>query len=101
MIWDFIRDFFVQFIFGGYTSDGMSYSGMFCYNLIDGDEYGTFDTHALTMVDSDGTNVAITIGWGDWLSTTATIICMCLIVFLLICLVRWIFRVVSSAFLLK
>lgn len=110
MIWDFIRDFFVQFIFGGTCSDGSSFGGLIGafintdgdYLLGKGDEvYYSNGTICLSTMEVESLGHEWYITLGDWLSTTATIIVMCLIVFLLICLVRWIFRAVSSAMLLK
>lgn len=97
MIWDYIRDFFVQYIFGGYTSNEVGYGGVIGqdyttaldigFNFGESDSSGNFSAQLLTL--------------GDWLSTTATIICMVLISICFILLVRWIFKAVASAFLLK
>lgn len=87
MLWDFIRDFFVQYIFGGVDSQENYYGGMICEGL-------TTDSSVLHIFDTD-----ITIG--SWLSTTMTIICLVLISICFILLVRWLFKAVTSAFLLK
>ena len=105
MIWDYIRDFLVQNVFGGTTSDGQYFSG-FVGNFRtteNGIGLGNLDDIYLPM---NGYNDYIGdsiegICLGDYLSTTTTIIIMALAVVLMCLLVRWIWRVVSSAMLLK
>lgn len=107
MIWDYIRDFLVQYIFGGYDSNGVGYGALL--GRLDNTEYGEYyinTTDYLVLNNqfvSDGGEVTggFSMSLGDWLSTTATIIIMCLAVFLMIMLVRWVWRLVTSAFLLK
>lgn len=96
MLWDIIRDFIVQYITGGYTSSGEGYSCSLGTWLQDDSEF------LATTGDLDVVNFGVyQMGLGDWLATTITIICMCAIVFFGYWLVRWIFKAVSSAFLLK
>lgn len=44
---------------------------------------------------------SISMSFEEWLCHTTTIVCMCLIVVFSIWLVRWVFKAVSSAFLLR
>jgi len=108
MIWDYIRDFIVQYITGGYDSLGNGYfvSAGFIHSVdmstgqIDESYSGDFNSFIYKIDDTiDGYSNFI--GMSDWLATTITIICMCLIVVFAIWLVRWVFKVVSSAMLLK
>lgn len=74
MLWDLIRDFFVQLIFGGTDSNGTMYD---C--VVDGNSYTSdfvFDMGNPTLGSSH------TIALGDWLSTTATMISITIIVVL-------------------
>ena len=99
-IWDLIRDFLVQYIFGGYNSQGVSYSCSVGFDAQEGTSFGTeYTLVPLTFQSDDGLTLHLCIG--DWLSTTTTIIIMCLIVVLFCLLVRWIFKTVTSAFLLR
>lgn len=102
MIWDFIRDFLVQYVFGGTLSDGTFSNGCFVTLNSDGDALTTSNIgFKLPFIDNAAGYESITINIGDWLSTTATIIIMCLIVFLFVMLVRWVYKTVVSAFLLR
>lgn len=107
LIWDYIRDFLVQYIFGGFDSLGNSYGcqvGFFTNNSFEYDSASTSDLYV--NIGDVGLNNNLEgifqyITLGDWLSTTCTIIIMCLIVVLFALLVRWVFKTVVSAFLLK
>lgn len=88
MLWDLIRDFFVMHVFGGNTSQGTIYSAHLGYfNFIDlsTDEYvgegNLFTSEPLVKMFQDE-NLKYYGGFGDWLSTTATIISITIIVVL-------------------
>jgi len=105
MIYTYIRDFLVTYIFGGHTSDGDSFGGLVGHfrTTESGIGPGFIDDTYLPLSgynDYIGDNIE-GICLGDWLSTTFTIIIMCMIVAFCIWLVRWIFKAVSSAMLLK
>lgn len=82
MVWDYIRDFFVLHIFGGTLSDN-------------------------TLVSVSGGSITFDIGnnqsmlMGDWLSTTATIITLALLVAFLFLCVRYLFKVVAGLITLR
>lgn len=87
MLWDLIRDFFVQHVFGGTDSIGDSFEcriGTF-YNS-DLETTTGFSEDLMipigNMIDK-GTDKSIQyISFGDWLSTTATAIAITIIVVL-------------------
>lgn len=81
MLWNIIRDWFVQYIFGGVDSLGNT------HNLPLGENLDNFDAIS-----------TLNIGMGDWLSTTATIITLVLLIIMLLSLVRFIVRQVSGLF---
>lgn len=108
MLWDIIRDFIVQNITGGSLSDGTIISGGYLGHisvydinneLVDSGVYQTTEYDVLKIGSSSDASVFI--NYADWLATTFTIISMCLIVVFAIWLVRWVFKAVSSAFLLR
>lgn len=80
MLWDLIRDFFVMHVFGGYASNGLNYEcsiGTLWY--AEGEE-GEEILSITTLFNLDNTGYQISMG--DWLSTTATIISITIIVVL-------------------
>lgn len=101
MIWNFIRDFIVENITGGYNSNLDYFSGSLGYGFnLEGNEIT--DTEQLAFnVGYDGLGKPVYFNVGDWLATTLTIICMCLIVAFAIWLVIWVFKAVAHAFLLR
>lgn len=98
MLWDIIRDFIVQYITGGYTSVGDYYDVLLC-------EFTNEEVSWYIKTGQPETEITAYNGFyistGDWLATTITIVIMCLLVVFAVWLVRWIFKAVSSAFLLK
>lgn len=85
-LWDLIRDFFVQHVFGGLLSNGVQVGG-YVGTLIYGDYYYSeaFTTDYYVSLGgyfqgNDAEVLAISLG--DWLSTTATIISITIIVVL-------------------
>lgn len=73
MLWDLIRDFFVQHIFGGTTKNGTNFAGFVAFIT----NNGNLTTYSFRLPLGD-----YSIGLGDWLSTTATIISITIIVVL-------------------
>ena len=126
MLWNIIRDFFVQYVFGGIDSLGYEYSncslGSFVDNnlsyIIDGNgnttsastyvlfnpitkvegDVDVLTTWNINFIDynSDGLLIGMTIG--DYLSTTFTIITLVIFFVIMCLLVRWCFRVMKGAF---
>lgn len=101
LIWDYIRDFLVQNIFGGWLSDGTYVDTCFGFDNGGGSIIGNDIYYTLNGYISATTGTDVTISLSDWLATTTTIIIMCLIVVLFAMLVRWVFKTVVSAFLLR
>lgn len=106
MLWDIIRDFYVQYIFGGYDSFGNSYAShlgnVICYdNGVYDDDIVLSSTERIWTIATDPTGYSYVISSGDWLSTTFTIITLILFVFFLYVFLRWLFKVVSGLILLR
>lgn len=83
-MWDIIRDYLVEYFFGGTTSSGQTFANTVGNNL-------------------DTSNMALDIGnnsivLGDYLSTSATIIILVLFVIALYLLIKWVFKLVQGAF---
>lgn len=83
MLWDLIRDFFVQHVFGGCDSGGSIFnvSGGQLYSYLQ--ENGTYEelsTNASDYMYKVSSNEYCSLS--DWLSTTATIISITIIVVL-------------------
>lgn len=107
MLWDIIRDFFVQYIFGGYLSNGDFYYGMIghanIYN-VNGSWVDSIDVDTLVyttnigVVDGYSSNDSAFISLGDWLSTTFTIITLCLICFFFLKLTIYLFKMGANLF---
>lgn len=96
MLWDIIRDFFVQYVFGGMTSDFRSFAGYVgnVTSIENGDVSLTTDTLALPMGGFEAMNSELFgyIYLGDWLSTTATIFVLVLLCVCAGLFVRWMFK---------
>lgn len=113
-LWNIIRDFFVQYVFGGYNSNGDIFYDNFLGNVYMFDAEGNSlsatpeNTAEGLMVYLKNTYCAtggsmstelVYMSIGDWLSTTATIITLVglfiAITLLIISLFKWIVRLVS------
>ena len=96
MLWDIIRDFFVQYIFGGTTSSGQGYSGFIGYDYLYEARLHTSDTlvvfNNIMTQDGDFDAPIMFLSIGDWLSTSATIIILCLVILFFIKLTIWFFK---------
>ena len=100
MLWDIIRDWFVQYIFGGITSTGEVYSGyigLVARNTFDYEYAGTgYFMLPINGLEANTDLLTHYISMGDWLSTTSTIILLVLMcIFLFLC-VRYLFRLTSG-----
>lgn len=82
-LWNIVRDFFVQYIFGGYDSEGTMHNAC----LIGGTNNAT---------DMQLTIGNLTLSLSDWLASTLTIITMLALCVFLYLVVRWVFRLVSG-----
>lgn len=108
MLWDIIRDWFVQNIFGGCDSNqdffethlGNGYyvlSGTSNYESYPTGDYWGYAMPGFSDIDmyNDGSVYLMSIG--DWLSTTATIIVLCVGCFLAFAFIAWLFKKVGGA----
>lgn len=100
MLWDIIRDWFVQYVWGGYTSNGVSYNGahlgLFLKGANDTPSLNT-QNYYLPFTGLDrGNGEIVGYGLGDWLSTTSTIIVLILLCVFLFLVVRYLFRLTSG-----
>ena len=83
-MWDIIRDYLVQYFFGGTTSTGQTFANTIGNNL---------NSSSMTL-DIGNSSIAL----GDYLSTTATIIILVLFAVALYLLIKWVFKLVQGAF---
>lgn len=79
-LWNIIRDFFIQYIFGGTASNGVPYNE----NIIAGE------------INTNNYAILNDITLGNWLSTTATIIVLIGICLAIWHFVRWLFRLTAG-----
>lgn len=108
MLWDIIRDFYVQYIFGGTTSTKEYFSGYMgkLYALTGGANSwdsgsGAYSVITGSLYDDRHLQVNAYMSMGDWLSTTFTVITLIVFVFILYIFLKWLFKTVSGLFLLK
>lgn len=108
MLWNIIRDWFVQYIFGGVTSNGNYFACSIGHvydninGIADADQIASTDVLQVPigdcLIDDEYTGYASHIAFGDWASTLSTIIVLILIcVFLFLC-VRYLFKVGAGLF---
>lgn len=102
MLWDLIRDFFVQHVFGGVMSDGRFFGGIVgnLFDVVDGqvdDNYVDTANVIHYKVGSNGSfNGDIYMSLNDWLSTTATAISITIIVVLCCLMIYKIVRLIGG-----
>lgn len=102
LLFDIIRDWFVMYIWGGFTSLGEPFScsiGLLRYSdLWEGESSNLNDVsfRISNGFNSDGSEFLTYIGLGDWLSTTSTIIVMILLCVVFGLMVRWLFRLTAG-----
>ena len=104
-IWNLLRDFFVEYIFGGTNSNGyIRKCRIGSLNIFDGSTVTNVNpgsnTDVYFEVGSFGGNT-YGLNMGDWLSTTATIITLIVFVAILFLFLKWLFKVISGFILLK
>lgn len=107
MIWNYIYEFYLMYIFGG-RLNGEYFNGWVDGLAYNGEYFDDFNGTGTMFINLDFTGYDFLQGsafnqmcLGNYLSLIATIITMSLIVFFAIWLVRWVFKVVASAMLLK
>lgn len=109
-LWNLIRDWFVQYIWGGITSSGNIFylnMGNFMYSTEDNMEtYNGFTESTYIPINVADTNYMgggyqSYMSIGDWLSTTSTIIVLVLLCVAFGFLVVGIFRLFSRMFALR
>ena len=81
MLWDLIRDFFVMHVFGGTDSLGNAFDVHFGVDGQSGEVYN-IDSYLCYSVGHTDTGAVAYLSISDWLSTTATIISITIIVVL-------------------
>lgn len=86
MLWDIIRDWFVQHVWGGITSSNATFGGIIGSN---NNSIMKSNTFIFTIGDYK-------LSMGDWLSTTSTIIVLVLMCAFLFLVVRYLFRLTSG-----
>ena len=86
MLWDIIRDWFVQYVWGGISSTNVTFGGH-----IGSINNGLTQTNNLMLKIGD-----YSLSLGDWLSTTSTIIVLVLMCAFLFLVVRYLFRLTSG-----
>lgn len=103
-MWAIIRDFYVEYIFGGTLSNGYLRGTGTIGSLLAGSNRSQAKINEtyipLALTKADGTTYSY-INFGDWLSTTATIITLVVMVFLLFLLVRWVYKICAGLFTLR
>ena len=104
MLWDIIRNFFVEYIFGGVSNSTGEFQyfggcvGYFWNNENDLSGHAETSTIYLpiNVFNENEGSVMNYISIGDWLSTTATIITLIGLCFFLFLVLRWCFRLTSG-----
>lgn len=111
-LWNIIRDFFVKYVFGGFASDSEFYGRNIIGNFItiwgEGDFGGTTvttpdlyffipDIYQDVSGNAPGSDL-LYFSFGDYLSTTATIIVLVVLAVIVALGIRWLFRFLISRF---
>lgn len=100
-LWNIIRDFFVQYIFGGTDSQYNYYGSLIGSGASQGIDYYQFSSFDLYVpighsLNADQDAFIDYLSFGDWLSTTFTIITLIALCFFLFLVVRWLFRLTAG-----
>ena len=104
-LWNLIRDFFVQNFFGGTLSNGEFIGHESIVGTVTDTDVLLYDTATTCdsfvnigdlIVDNEGTAHAPFITFGDWFSTTFTIITLVLFIIFLYIFVKWIFKLFAG-----
>lgn len=95
LLWDIIRDWFVSTIWGGTISTGETLEGGFFgkFMVAQSNNYYFMDKHNGDSWFLVGSHY---INFGDWASTTSTIIVMIALCFFFFLMVRWLFRLTAG-----
>lgn len=103
-LWNIIRDWFVEYVWGGVLSNGIHVNSNIIGNIT-AYENGTVDDTFLASTSEGGFVILHMVGYsekggfislGDWLSTTSTIIVLVLMCAFLFLVVRYLFRLTSG-----
>lgn len=100
LLFDIIRDWFVMYIWGGITSTGEEhwcFLGYYYSADSGGGSLNTLNTFLpVRLYENDYETWIDNICFGDWLSTTSTIIVMILLCVVFGLMVRWLFRLTAG-----
>lgn len=103
-LWNIIRDFFVEHVFGGINSANRYFNGVvgaFIRSDNNTAQVGSI-TNVFVPISARGSSYEyVAMDIGDWLSTTATIATLIIILVVIACFIRWIFKVCSNSLLLR
>lgn len=103
-LWNIIRDFFVQYVFGGIDSSQHYFNGTLgAFMRGDNNNVQVASiTNVYVPISARGNGYEyVAMNFGDWLSTTATVITLVTILVVIAFFIRWIFKVCSNSILLK
>lgn len=101
-LWNLIRDFFVEHIFGGTLSNGTRIVDNVVGTMPSYDLQGNWDdeiianTFDVQLFKYESAGYTYYLTFGDWLSTTFTIITLILLIIFLYIFVKWIFKLFSG-----
>ena len=101
-LWNIIRDWFVQYVWGGVSSQGDYFSTniigtVFNFENQSAESVNTYDYFIkLNGFNHVSDSTIDYISFGDWLSTTSTIIVLVLMCVFLFLVVRYLFRLTSG-----
>lgn len=99
-LWNIIRDFFVSHFFGGTLSSGAGVNNMkighILYEGTNGSDSFSYNTNGWRIFIGENDLGSNYILFGDWLSTTFTIIVLILLAIFLILFVKWIFKLFAG-----
>ena len=101
VLWDIIRDWFVVYVWGGYTSTGTYYGLSIgkAYSTSGGNQWG-LDLNSIKALDVSLDNRFVSInghyGLSDYLSTLSTLLVFGLMCFALYLIIRYMFRLTAG-----
>lgn len=102
-LWNIIRDFFVQYFFGGLDSQGREFGSSMGGGYDAQQSLTPFDTTYFcfkfsNIYEDNSGSQTVFYSIGDWLSTTMTIITLIALAFFLFLVVRWLFKLTAGLF---
>lgn len=102
-LWNIIRDWFVEYVFGGTNYNGEIFSGQLGrFGYLNGEDYkydivsNNSDIYVplgANFFDAGSETTLNLISFGDWLSSTATLIVLIALCLFLFLAVKWVFNV--------